>query len=415
MRSRNRAPAGADHWPRTAGYFALFVNLGLVTSALGPTLPALAGQVGVDLDQASILFTAHALGYLLGALLGGRLYDRMGGHPVQAAGLVLMALSIGLVPLIPSLWLLAAAWLLVGLAGGALDVGGNTLMVWVHGRGVGPYMNGLHFFFGVGSALGPLVVALMLALGASAARAYWPLALLLLPVAAWLVRLASPAAPDDADPVPAGAVSGPAGMAGAAMAPSGFAVPPGAIVALIAVLLLLYVGAEAAFGGWIYSYAVALELGSAEGAAYLASAFWGALTAGRLLAIPVAARFRPRSILLVDLLGCLLSVAIILLWSGSAVALWLGTLGLGAFMASIFPTAITLAERRLRITGRITGWFLAGSSVGAMSLPWIIGQLFTTVGPTATMSVILFDLAAALGVFAVLMWVSRAPSATAPA
>jgi FHS family Na+ dependent glucose MFS transporter 1 len=409
MQSRNRAPAGASHWPRTAGYFALFVNLGLVTSALGPTLPALAGQAGVALDQASILFTAHALGYLLGALLGGRLYDRMGGHPVQAAGLVLMVLSIGLVPLVPSLWPLAALWLVVGVAGGALDVGGNTLMVWVHGREVGPYMNGLHFFFGIGSALGPLVVALMLALGASAARAYWPLALLLLPVAIWLARLSSPAAPDDAEPAPAGAVS--TATSDIVAAPSGFAVPPGAIVALIAVLLLLYVGAEAAFGGWIYSYALALELGSAEGAAYLASAFWGALTAGRLLAIPVAARFRPRSTLLVDLLGCLLSVAVILLWSTSAVALWLGSLGLGVSMASIFPTAITLAERRLRITGRITGWFLAGSSVGAMSLPWIIGQLFTTVGPTATMSVILFDLAAALGVFAVLMWVSRAPSA----
>jgi FHS family Na+ dependent glucose MFS transporter 1 len=406
MQSKDPSPTRPDHWPRTVGYFALFVNLGLVTSALGPTLPALAGQTGVALDRISLLFTAHALGYLLGALLGGRLYDRMGGHPVQAAMLALMAVAIGLVPLIPTLWLLAAVWLLVGLAGGALDVGGNTLMVWVHGRAVGPYMNGLHFFFGVGSALGPLVVALMLSLGTGAARAYWPLALLLLPVALWLARLPSPHTPAEAQ------------VADPAAAPSGapaIAVPPsqeGIVVALIALLLLLYVGAEASFGGWVYSYALALKLGSAEGAAYLASAFWGALTAGRLLAIPLAARFRPRAILLADLVGCLLSVTVILLWPGSAVALWLGSLGLGAAMASIFPTAITLAERRVGITGRITGWFLAGSSVGAMTLPWIIGQLFTAVGPTATMAVILADLAIALAVFGVLMRVSRSSSAT---
>lgn len=406
MQSKDPSPARPDHWPRTAGYFALFVNLGLVTSALGPTLPALAGQTGVALDRISLLFTAHALGYLLGALLGGRLYDRMGGHPVQAAMLALMAVAIGLVPLIPTLWPLAAAWLLVGLAGGALDVGGNTLMVWVHGRAVGPYMNGLHFFFGVGSALGPLVVALMLSLGTGAARAYWPLALLLLPVALWLARLPSPHAPAEAqvtDPVAA-----PSGAPAIAVPRS----QEGIVVALIALLLLLYVGAEASFGGWVYSYALALELGSAEGAAYLASAFWGALTAGRLLAIPLAARFRPRAILLADLVGCLLSVTVILLWPASAVALWLGSLGLGAAMASIFPTAITLAERRVRITGRITGWFLAGSSVGAMTLPWIIGQLFTAVGPTATMAVILADLAIALAVFGVLMRVSRSSSAT---
>ncbi len=399
-----------DHWPRTAGYFALFVELGLVTSTLGPTLPALAAQAGVALDQVSLLFTSHALGYLLGALWGGRLYDHMGSHPVLVAMLALMAVAVALVPLLPALWLLAVVWLLVGLAGGALDVGGNTLMVWLHGRRVGPYMNGLHFFFGVGSFLGPLVVALMLSLDAGATRAYWPLALLLLPMAVWLARLASPRAPEEmgaAYPValPEGAQDG----APAQATPRG---RQGTIVALIALLLLLYVGAEAAFGGWIYSYALALKPGSEAGAAYLTSAFWGALTLGRLAAIPLAARFRPRTILLADLLGCLASMVVILAGSvpadhPSSVALWLGTLGLGAAMASIFPTAITLAERRVRITGRVTGWFLAGSSVGAMSLPWIVGQLFTAVGPTATMWVILGDLAVALGVFAVLMWVSR--------
>lgn len=399
-----------DHWPRTAGYFALFVALGLVTSTLGPTLPALAGQTGVKLDRISVLFTSHALGYLLGALLGGRLYDRMAAHPLLAAMLALMAVATALVPLIPSLWLLAAVWLLVGLAGGALDVGGNTLMVWVHGRGVGPYMNGLHFFFGVGSFLGPLVVALMLSLGAGAAQAYWPLALLLVPVVVWLVPLTSPRAPQDtgaADPK-----ASPGAPRDGAPGAGGTRAPQGAVVALIALLLLLYVGAEAAFGGWIYSYALALEVGSEAGAAYLASAFWGALTVGRLLAIPLAARYRPRTLLLADLLGCLASVGVILVWAGpadraSAVALWLGTLGLGAAMASVFPTAITLAERRVRITGQVTGWFLAGSSLGAMSLPWIIGQLFTAVGPSATMWVILGDLAVALAVFAGLMWVSE--------
>jgi FHS family Na+ dependent glucose MFS transporter 1 len=399
----------ADHWPLTAGYFALFVGLGLVTSTLGPTLPALAAQAGAALDQVSLLFTSHALGYMLGALLGGRLYDRIRAHPILVAMLGLMVVGVALVPILPSLWLLAAVWWLVGLAGGALDVGGNTLMVWVHGRQVGPYMNGLHFSFGVGSFLGPLVVALMLSLDAGAARAYWPLALLILPVAAWLARQASPRAPVEGganDSILALEVD--SGLAGSG-APSAAVAPSrqGAVVALIALLLLLYVGAESAFGGWIYSYALALELGSAAGAAYLASAFWGALTAGRLLAIPLAARYRPSAILLADLLGCLASVGLILAWPGSATSLWLGALGLGAAMASVFPTAITLAERRVHITGRVTGWFLAGSSVGAMSLPWIIGQLFTAVGPTATMAAILGDLVLALGVFGILIQFSR--------
>jgi MFS transporter, FHS family, Na+ dependent glucose transporter 1 len=116
---------------------------------------------------------------------------------------------------------------------------------------------------------------------------------------------------------------------------------------------------------------------------------------------------RPRRILLADLLGCILSVAVVLAWPGSLVALWLGAVGLGVSMASIFPAAITLAERRVRITGRVTAWFLVGASIGAMLLPWLIGQLFESVGPQVTMLAILANLTLALGVFGALMAASR--------
>jgi FHS family Na+ dependent glucose MFS transporter 1 len=386
-------PAQTDHWPRTAGYFAAFVAIGLETSALGPTLTGLAAQTSSQLDQISFLFTAHALGYMVGSFFGGRLYDRLPGHRLMSTMLLLMVALLIVVPLVPLLWLLAAAWLLLGITGGALDVGGNTLIVWVHGRQVGPYMNALHFFFGVGSFLTPIIVAGAIALSDGHAWAYWLLSLLILPVAAWLLRTPSPVFRSDTPAAPTPLDGAEANRAAGASQAS-----TTRVVALISLLLLLYVGAEAAFGGWIYTYAVTLELSSETVAAYLTSAFWGALTFGRLLAVPVAIRFRPQAILLVDLLGCLASVALILLWPGSAAATWLGALGLGFSMASIFPTAISLAERRVPITGQVTGWFLVGASIGAMLLPWLIGQLFESVGPQITMLAILVDLAAALAV-----------------
>ena len=396
-----------SYWPRTIGYFAVFVAVGLETAALGPTLPGLAEQTHTQLDAISLLFTIHALGYMFGSFFGGRLYDLIPGHPLMAGMLLLMAAMLALIPLVPALWMLAATWLLLGASGGALDVGGNTLIVWVHGRKVGPFMNALHFFFGIGSFLAPLIVALALALSGSITSAYWMLAILVLPVALWLSRLPSPIPPKNAraqsretehlrdiePPVEAAQV----------------ATGKRNIVLLIALLLLFYVGAEAAFGGWIYTYAVALDLSGTTTAAYLTSAFWGALTFGRLVAIPIAARFRPRSILLVDLLGCLASVGVILLWTSSPVAIWLGALGLGFSMASIFPTAISLAERRIPITGAVTGWFLVASSIGAMSVPWLIGQLFEPLGAEIAMIIILVDLIAALIAFAALMKADTAP------
>jgi fucose permease len=76
-------------------------------------------------------------------------------------------------------------------------------------------------------------------------------------------------------------------------------------------------------------------------------------------------------------------------------------------MASIFPTAITLAGRRIPITGQITGWFLVGASLGGMSLPWVMGRLFALVGPWSAMAAIFVNLVVALAVLVVLLAFSQ--------
>jgi FHS family Na+ dependent glucose MFS transporter 1 len=213
---------------------------------------------------------------------------------------------------------------------------------------------------------------------------YWTLGLLMIPVALYLVRRPSPPRQGMSKDDPAIQVNN-------------------LLVMLVALFFFLYVGAEVSFGGWIFTYTVALNLAGEATAAYLTSAFWGAVTVGRLLAIPIAARFRPRYILLGDLVGCLISVAIILLRPGSLVAVWVGTLGIGASMASIFPTTLSLAERRMSITGQVTGWFFVGGSLGSMTLPWLIGQLFESIGPRVTMVAIFIDLLVAVAIFILLI------------
>jgi len=174
------------------------------------------------------------------------------------------------------------------------------------------------------------------------------------------------------------------------------------LLALLVVFFILHVGAELSFGGWIASYAEATHLASETGARYLTSAFWGAFTLSRLLSIPIALRFRPGTILLGGLLVGAASLVVILWWPDSVTALWLGTVGMGLSIAPMFPTSISLAERRMAITGRVTGWFLVGASLGSMSMPWLIGQLFEPVGPQVAMVIILIDMLLALGVFLVI-------------
>ncbi len=348
-------PASANKLAQTAIYYAAFIALGLASASLGPTLGGLAQHTHTRLSEISFIFSARALGYLIGSFVGGRVYDRWPGHVVMVGVFVVMAAMLALAPVIPLLWLLTAVLLVLGMGEGAMDVGGNTLLMWVHRSEVGPFMNGLHFSWGVGAFLSPIIVAQAVLISGDITWAYWMLAVLMLPVVIGLLRLPSPVAQANRHVSEPGRVN------------------HVLLVVLIAMFLFLYVGAEGSLGGWIFTYTVALRLSSETAAAYLTSAFWGALTAGRLLAIPIAARLRPRSVLLMDLAGCLVSMGIILLWPTSLVAVWVGAIGTGLAMASIFPTTLSLAESRLHITGQITSWFFVGASLGGMTVPWIIG------------------------------------------
>jgi len=374
----------------TAGYFAAFITLGLTTASLGPSLPSLAENTNTLISQISYLFTARSGGYLIGSWLGGRSYDRRPGHHLLAAMLVAMAISLALIPTLSQLWVSILILMVVGFAEGAVDVGGNTLLVWLYRRDVGPFMNALHAFFGVGSLLSPIILALALRLTGSITYGYWALALAVIPVILWIIRLPSPEA-DSATVL--------SGQETKAILTRSDII----LIVIICLFFFFYAGAEVSFGGWIYTYALETQLADETTAAYLNSAFWGAFTLSRLLSIPLATRLRPRKMMTIDLAGCLLSVGIILLWPQSPLALWIGAIGIGGSMASIFPTTLSMAERRLNITGRITGWFFVGASLGGMFLPWLIGQFFERSGPQVTMSIILVDLLAVVIVFVALI------------
>lgn len=357
----------------TAAYYVSFIVLGLVTAAEGPSLPSLARHTTSPLNQISLIFVAVSIGYLIGSFLGGMAYDRLPGHRLMGSSLMVIGAAAFLLPIAQSLWLLLTVFFILGSAKGALDVGCNTLLLWVHGEKVGPFMNGLHFFYGVGAFLAPLILAQVLAGTGDIVWVFWLCSLACAPLALWLWILPELE-------IPAHAASGEEGT---------FPVFP---VVLVVSLFVLYVGLEMGFGNWIYTYALTLGLGTQITAAYLNSALWGAFTLGRLLGVWISTRLKSQVILFLDLAGCIVSIAVILLWRDSVPVLWAGTIGLGLFMASIFPTILMLAGERMHVSGAITGWFLVGAGGGNIVLPWLIGQAFVFTGPQAMPFIVLIDI-----------------------
>jgi fucose permease len=360
---------------QTLGYYWLIFCMGMNMAVLGPTLPTLAAQTQARLGDMGQLFLFGAIGGALGTLFGGRLFDRLRGHVVLGVAQIVSGLLMLFIPFMPALsWLLAVV-AIKGVLDGLVNNGANTLLVWTHREKVSPYMNGLHFCFGLGAFLAPLFVAQVVDIPGAYRWVYMSLAALTVLAGLRMVTMAgSPQAAHPAEIAPGAAPARPI---------------PYSVVLMAALFLFFYVGAEIAFGNWVYTYAVELKLALAVQAAYLTSGFWLAFTVGRLLSVPLAIRFAPRQIITVALLGCVFFMGLVFVFADSVAVLWLAALGVGFCMAPIYPSGFTLAVQGLKLTARASSVILLGDSLGGMILPWLVGQVLEATGPRAMVYLVL--------------------------
>jgi len=373
---------------RTASYYLLIIYLGLSTAIIGPTLPALAGQTRTVLGDMGLVFLISSAGFTLATALTSRVLDRVPGHVVLGLAQLAAALMLALVPLAPNLPILLAILALSGCATGFINATANTLLVWVHRGGVGPYMNGMHFFFGVGAFAGPFIVAQVVGLAGGYRWVFWAVAVVGILSSLRVLSLGeSPRAEQHT-----------------AEADNGGRRLELPIILSSALFLFFYVGAEVAFGGWVYTYAITLNLAGAAEAAYLTSAFWGAFTLGRLISIPMASRLTASKTILGSLGLCLALLAAAILLARSSTILWMLAVGLGLFMAPIWPTGYTLAGQSVKFTARASGLILLGDSFGGMVLPWLAGHVIELAGAQAMIYLVCGSLVCTLVMFGAMQY-----------
>ncbi len=386
----------------TAAYLASFIPLGLASNAIGPSVTALRRQVGVDVGAISQLFIASAIGYFIGSILSGRGYDRRLGHRLYAAGLAGSGLAILASGFVSSFGALLTAFLAVGLAGGAIDVGGNTLMVWQRQGNVGPFMNALHLCFGIGALLAPLLINRSVAWGGDVRIAFGVVAALSVAVGAWIWSCAEPpqlvhrAVPELRPELrPDTAADG---------SPQAAKTSSRRLLGIVAFFFVLYVGLEIGFAGWIHTYAEEIHLGSANVVSAVTTLFWGMFTLGRISAIVVARRIKVETLLVGVSLSTVAAALVLVVANGGKVGVWIGTAAFGFSVAPQFPTMVAFAEEHLSLTGTATSWFMGAAAIGGLTSPWLIGQLFDHVGPKAMPATVL---AAAVATLSWLLYVRR--------
>ncbi|MCB8925406.1 MAG: MFS transporter [Ardenticatenaceae bacterium] len=351
----------------TAGYYLLFISLGFSLGITGPALPSLANQTGSTLGAIGAIFLLGSTGGMLGTALSGRLFDRIkNGHRVLGLAQLLSLTLLAIIPLANSLPLLLVIFFINGLPGGIINTGANTLLMWTHGKKAGPYVNGLHFAFGLGAFLAPTVFAQVLNLGGTYQQAYWALAALALPISLFLMFLpGSPELRDEGEENE----QRPANLR---------QIMP--MIAVAMLFLFFYVGSELTYGNWIYTYAITLDLADATRAAYLTSGFWLSFTIGRAISIPVAARFKPTQILAVAFFGGLAALALAISAPSSLTVLWIATVAVGFFMAPVWATGYNFVGQSIKLTATVSSIIILGDSFGGVVLPWVTGQAIERFG-----------------------------------
>ncbi|KAM6925340.1 major facilitator superfamily domain-containing protein 4B [Xenentodon cancila] len=146
-------------------------------------------------------------------------------------------------------------------------------------------------------------------------------------------------------------------------------------------VLFMTDGIVGAYAGFVYTYAVAPPMSLPhKTAGYLASIFWAAITAGRLLSIPLSYRFQPVRLLMFNLAGAIVVVLMLLIFYTSSVFLFVATCLCGIFLSSIFPCMLAYTEDILDYQGCATSVLVTSAGMGEMVMQVLVGSIIQTEG-----------------------------------
>ena len=371
--------------------FYTFLSMGFGTGLVGPSVLKFGEQINAHLDRVVYVLFARSFGFLAGTLIGGTLIDHFSsfGRTFLTLSILVMCTTTLAIPLLYHLIPMIIVHLMWSISAGIVDNLAQISTIRYYERfDCNPYIQGLHGAFGVGAFLSPLVIAPFLRKSSPIDQwhyAYWLIGLLHVPNVVWLAIYAirnefclkkteeikvvetiefitQEKAPEKEKSKEADSLS----------------LRNIFILVLITVFLLLYVGNESGYGAYLHTYATLHLNFNKDVAAYLNSLFWASFAFGRMCGIPLSILLTPLQMIFSDLIGCIVSLALLLIFNKSKLVLWIGSVLFGISVASIYPSAIAYTEKHISITGKRMSVLAVGGAAGDAVIPLLIGSSFNS-------------------------------------
>jgi MFS transporter, FHS family, glucose/mannose:H+ symporter len=345
--------------------FIGFSLTGVVTTLLGPTIPALSAKWGLNDSQAGSLFTAQFLGSMIGVLGSNRIVEWIGYVRSICVGFVIMAAGVS-----GFAWgVRSAGFASVFCYGFALGITiptTNLLFAKLNPTRRAAALNLLNFAWGLGAVACPPLIALFVR-GADFKMPFAGLSFLLVLIAVGL---------------------GGSDLDDSAGRPSPLRTPQSPfllvriwpLVLLLGALVFLYVGTENAIAGWVASYTLRFKGLAQSYWALSPSIFWAALLIGRLTA-PIVLRHAEEHRLVLSGLIAGVCGEIMLLEARSLPGVLIAVGIIGGGLATVFPTTIAVLPRCFGDSAsKVAGPIFALAGLGGATLPWAVGFLSNQYG-----------------------------------
>lgn len=366
-------------------YFA-FISLGLPDGLIGVGWPSISPDLGVPLDAVGLLLIAGTTGYITSSVLAGFTIARLGVGWLLAASTALASLALTGYATSPVLAMMIACALILGLGSGAIDSGLNAYAA----AAFGPrHMNWMHAFFGLGVAIGPLIMTSVISAGLSWR---WGYAAVAAAQAVLATAFALTARNWAAHRPP------PPGEAAVLKVPirDTLVIPA---VWFGALAFAVYVAVEVAAGLWAYLLLTEGRGVSGAVAGICVSGYWASLFLGRVVQGVVAERLGSDQVLRASLAGMVLGAVLVALPAPGWVAVT-GLAIIGFAAAPVFPLmTLTTADRvGPSHADRAIGVQIGAAGLGGALLPGAVGVLLNRLdveylGPAlVVLSVLLFGL-----------------------
>jgi len=340
---------------------SLYALQGLSVSILGVVWPDLRHTFGMPLEAVGTLITVSMVSHLLASFNNGRFLNRFSMGQMLFAGTLITTVGLWSMALAPTWLLLILASFISGWGAGILNPSLNTIAA----EDKRPkLMHWLHAAFGIGASIGPLVITWLISMGFSWRTGYWLIGgifaftavLFLATISQWQSTIKNAVAQSTN---PKTAVT----LRQALTRP---------IIWLSMLFFLLYTGMEVTVGQWSYSLFTEARNITPVQAGLWVSAFYGSMTAGRILWGWFNLTYASWKIH-TSLLGVIVGAGLLWLnlgWTGEAAVVIIGLCA-----SAVFPMMMSGTSRRVgeAFTTHTIGLQVAMASIGASIVPGLAG------------------------------------------